>query len=134
MRCAKSFLVVARNPDVQDLYVLNMRAQRVSVLGVNTYEEALQVSRLAPVGAVLFDVEYGDDWESLARFRKSLSRGLPIVVLSGWLAADRTYRDLARDLGCAGFVAKPASSALVVRALQRAAEGSPWSEYVDVYG
>ena len=134
MRCAKSFLVVARNPDVQDLYVLNMRAQRVSVLGVNTCEEALQVCRLAPFGAVLFDVEYRDDWESLARFRNDLSGELPIVVLSGWLAVDRTYRDFARDLGCAGFVAKPASSGLIARALQRAAEGSPWSEYVDVCG
>ena len=133
MRCAKSFLVVARNLDLQDLYVLNMRAQRMSVLGVNTCEEAVRVSRLAPFGAALFDVDHRDDWESLARFRQDLSREVPIVVLSGWLASDRTYRNLARALGCAGFVARPATSALVARALQRAAEGSPWSEYVDVY-
>lgn len=41
-------------------------------------------------------------------------------------------RDLARGLGCAGFVANTAPAPLVLRALQRAAGGSPWSEYVDV--
>ena len=133
MCTANSFLIVSRNFDVQDVYVLLMRAQRVPVVGVNTCEEALKVSGLAHFGAVLFDVESRDDWESLARFRKELSRGIPIVVLSGWLAPDRTYRNFARDLGCAGFVAKPATPALVVRALQRAAEGSPWSEYMDLY-
>jgi CheY-like chemotaxis protein len=132
MRCTKSFLVIARNLDVQDLYVLSMRARRLSVLGVNTCEDAVQAFRLALVGAVLFDVESRHDWESLAHLRKDLSREVPIVVLSGWLAADRTYRDVARELGCSGFVAKPASPALIARALQRAAGGSPWSEYLDV--
>ena len=130
MRCAKSFLIVARNLDVQDLYVLHMRAQRVAVLGVDTCEEAIRVCRSAPCRAVLFDIEYRDDWESLVLFRKDLRRDVPIVVLSGWVSADRTYRNLARNAGCAGFVAKPASPVLIDRALRRAAQGSPWSEYV----
>ena len=113
--------------------MLLMRAQRVPALGVNTCEDAVRLSNLAQFGAVLFDVECRNDWESLAGFREQLPRGVPIVVLSGWLAADRTYRDFARAVGCAGFVAKPATPALVVRALQRAAGGSPWSEYMDAY-
>ena len=134
MRSANSFLVVARDIDVQDLYVLSMREHRVSVLGVSTCEEAVRASRLARFGAVLFDVESRDDWASLAALRKRLPLEVPIVVLTGWLAVDRTYRNLAQQLGCAGFVAKPASSTLVARALRCAAEGSPWSEYVDVRG
>jgi CheY-like chemotaxis protein len=133
MRCAKSFLVVARNLDVQDLYVLNLRAQRVSVLNVNTCEEAVRASRLAPFDAVLLDLESREDWESLATFRKDLSREVPIVVLSEWLAVDRSYRNLARHRGCAGFVAKPAGATLVAHALRRASQGSPWSEYVDAH-
>lgn len=133
MRCAKPFLIVARNPDVQDLYVLDMRADRVSVFGVDTCVEAAWICRLAPFGAVLVDIEYRDDWNSLALFRRDLSHDVPIVVLSGWLEADRTYRNLARELGCAGFVAKPACSGLVTHALQRAAAGSRWSEYVDTF-
>ena len=57
MRCDKSFLIVARNLDVQDLYVLQLRSERVAVLGVDTYEEAIRVCRSAPCGAVLFDIE-----------------------------------------------------------------------------
>lgn len=130
MRCAKSFLIVARNLDVQDLYVLHMRSQRVSVFGVDTHDEAISVCRQAPFGAVLFDIEYRDDWEALAVFRNELADTVPIVVLSGWISGDGTYRNLARNLGCVGFVAKPASPVLVGQALQRAAEGSPWNEYV----
>jgi ActR/RegA family two-component response regulator len=132
MRCARSFLVVARDLDVQDTYVLDIRARRVPVVGVSTCEEAVRASRLAPFGAVLFDVDSRDDWASLVHFRQELSREVPIVVLSGWLAVDRSYRDLARGLGCSGFVAKPASSTLVTWALERAADGSPWSEYADM--
>ena len=100
-------------------------------VGVNTCEEAVSVTDLVAFGAALFDVDSGDDWASLARLRKELSPQVPIVALTGWLTADRTYRNLARDLGCAGFVAKPAAGDLVIRALQRAAAGSPWSEYVE---
>ena len=133
MRSAKSFLIVTRNLDVQDVYVLQMRSARVSVIGVDTCEEAIWVCRTALFGAVLFDIEYRHDWESVAHLRKDLPPDVPIVVLSGWLSADRTYHDLARSLGCAGFVAKPASSDVVARALQRAAQGSPWNEYVDLF-
>jgi ActR/RegA family two-component response regulator len=133
MRWVKSFLIVTRNLDVQDVYVLQMRSQRVSAFGVDTWEEAIRVCRLTPFGAVLFDVEYHHDWESVALLRQGLPQDVPIVVLSGWLAVDRTYRNLARTLGCAGFVAKPASSDLVTRALARAAQGTAWSEYVHRY-
>jgi CheY-like chemotaxis protein len=132
MRCDKPFLIVARNLDVQDLYVHHMRSLRVPVIGVDTCEDAIWVCGLAPFGAVLFDIEYRDDWEALPLFRKALARDVPIVVLTGWLAVDRTYRNLARDLGCVGFVAKPATPALVEHALQRAAEGSRWNEYMDL--
>lgn len=131
MRRANSYLIVARNLDVQDLYVLHMRSQRISVLGVDTCEDAIRICRTAPCRAVLFDVEHCDDWTALALLREDLPRDVPLVVLSGWLSVDRTYRNRARHFGCAGFVAKPASPILVRRALQRAAQGSPWCEYID---
>ena len=131
MRNGNFFLIVSRDDDMLNLYVELLRAERLRVIGVGTCEEAVKVTDVVPCGAALFDVDGRDDWASLARLRKELSPQVPIVALSGWLAADRTYRNLARDLGCAGFVAKPAVAALVIRALQRAAVGSPWSEYVD---
>ena len=131
MRTGSFFLIVGRNVDLQDMYVELLRTQRLPVVGVNTCEEAVRLMGLVEFGAALFDVDSRDDWASLAQLRKKLSAQVPIVALSGWLAADRTYRSLARDLGCAGFVAKPAAADLVIRALQRAAVGSPWSEYVE---
>ena len=131
MRNGNFFLIVSRDEDLLDLYVELLRAERLPVIGVSTCEEAVCVTDIVPCGAALFDVDGRDDWASLARLRKELSAQVPIVALSGWLAADRTYRSLARDLGCAGFVAKPAAADLVIRALQRAAVGSPWSEHVE---
>lgn len=125
------FLIVTSDIDVQDGCVLLLRAQRVPALGVSTCEEAIKVATLTRVGAVLFDIDTRDDWNSLSRFRQELPPAIPVVALSGWFVLDRTDRNRARDLGCAGFVAKPATSTLMCRALQRAAEGSPWSEYID---
>jgi DNA-binding NarL/FixJ family response regulator len=131
MRSANFFLIISDDQDVLDLYVELVRAQRRPVIGVGTCEDALTAARIVPCRAALFDVNADDDWAALARLRERLSRRVPLVVLSGWLDADRTFRNRARELGCAGFVAKPATGTLVVRALQHAAEGSPWSEYVD---
>lgn len=124
------YLIVSRNQPVQDLCV-TLRAQRLRAIGVATCQEAVRLAALTHVAAILFDVEGLDDWHSLERLHGALSHRIPIVVLSGEFVRDRTDRNLARYLGCAGFVAKPATSALVCRALQRAADGSPWSEYID---
>ena len=125
------FLIVSRSPDVQDMYVTLLRSQRLPAVGVDTCEDAVAITHLVRFGAALFDVDRRDDWTVLAYLRKTLSPEVPIVALSGWLTGDRTFQDLARDLGCAGFVAKPAAADLVVRALQRAAAGRSWSEYVE---
>jgi DNA-binding response OmpR family regulator len=124
------FLIVSPSADLRDLYVGLLRTRRLRGLAVDTFEDAVAVTDLIPLGAVLFDVEGRHDWTVLSRLRKELSPEVPIVALSGWLRGKRTYRELARDLGCAGFVGKPAPAELVLRALQRAAAGSSWSEYV----
>ena len=131
MRTGTFFLIISRNVHLQDMYVELLRSQRVPAIGVNTCEEAIGATDFVTLGAALFDVDCPDDWAVLARLRKELSPEVPIVALSGWLTADRTYRNLARHLGCAGFVAKPAAADLVIRALQSAAVDSSWSEYVE---
>jgi DNA-binding NtrC family response regulator len=125
------FLIVSRSPDLQDAYVQVLRSQRVPAVGVDNCEDAVAVTHLVRLGAALFDVDRRDDWNTLAEFRQRCSADVPIVALSGCLTGDRTFQDLARGLGCAGFVAKPAAAELVVRALQRAAAGTSWSEYVE---
>jgi hypothetical protein len=123
------FLVVSRNLDEQDMYVQCLRARRLPAVGTETCEEVPEITNFLQLGAVLIDIDGSNGWLRLGRLRQALIPQVPIVVLSGRIAADRTYRNLARDLGCAGFVVKPATAETVVRALERAAEGSPWSEY-----
>ena len=125
------FLIVTPNLTIQDLYVLLLRAQRLPAVGVSTCEEALRLAALTQLTAVLFDIADREDWSSLVQLCRALPRGTPIVALSGWHVRDRTERELARGLGCCGFIAKPATAGLVLQALRRAAEGSPWSEYLD---
>ena len=105
MRWVKSFLIVTRNLDVQDVYVLQMRSQRVSAFGVDTWEEAIRVCRLTPFGAVLFDVEYHHDWESVALLRQGLPQDVPIVVLT----SSREARDIYQcyQLGISSYIVKP---------------------------
>jgi hypothetical protein len=90
--------------------ICTCRFYEVSVcpaVGVDSCEDAAALTHLVQAGAALFDVDGRDDWKVLADLRQRFSSELPIVVLSGWLTADRRFQDRARDLGCAGFVASP---------------------------
>lgn len=122
-------LIVSPNLDIQDVYVLTLRAQRMRALGVDNHGAAMTVIGCTHVSAVLYDVERLRDWESLAAFRREVEPHIPIVVVSSCVAADRSYRQLARRMGCAAFIAKPCSPSTVVKAMQHAANGGGWTEY-----
>lgn len=122
-------LIVSPSVDVQDLYVLALRAERLRALGVASPDTAMTVIGCTEVSAVLYDVEQPGDWESLAAFRCEIEPWIPVVVVSSCVAADRKYRLLARRMGCAAFVAKPCSPSIVVRAVERAVNGGGWTEY-----
>lgn len=102
-------LIVSDTFDVQDLYVLTLRTQRIRAVSVGGHDDAILVIRCMPVAAVLYDVERLPGWESLAAFRREIQSSIPIVVVSSGLTAGRSYRLLARQLGCAAFIARPCS-------------------------
>lgn len=105
---ARPALLVSRNVDVVDLYVLALRAARVPLLSVGEIDEAVQLVRDRAVTAVVVDVaDPGIDWEVCRLLRSQLPEQVPLVVLTGWIDADA--RRQASDIGCAAFVAKPAS-------------------------
>jgi DNA-binding NarL/FixJ family response regulator len=122
-------LIVSASVDVQDLYVLALRARRRRALAVGSIDAATVAVRCTHVSAVLYDVERTVDWESLAALRRTVEPRMPFVVVSSCVAADRSYRLLARQLGCAAFVAKPCCPSIVVRAVDHAANGGDWTEY-----
>jgi CheY-like chemotaxis protein len=125
-----SVLIVSQDLDLQDAYVLILRAEGVPALGAGSCEEAIALVRRRQVCAVLFDVDRRDDWHALHRLRSHIARSVPIIVLSGWVSGDRSYCRLARRLGCAGFLAKPCPPAVIVEVVLRAAIGALWTEYV----
>ena len=124
-------LLVSRDLETQDLYVLVLRLERIPVLGVSSCDDALALVRQTDVSAVLFDVERPSDWESVTQLRREVPAAVPIVVLTGWVRSDGANRSLAQTIGCAGFLAKPVPPDAIVDVLQRTIGGCRWAEYVE---
>ena len=115
-------LLVSRNPDVVDLYVLALRSARIGALSVGTVEEATQLIRDRSVSAVIVDVANpAVDWDLCRTLQAILDDGIPLVVLTGW--TDAEARQTASSIGCAAFVAKPASPERLLEVLHRARMG-----------
>ena len=115
-------LLVSSNPDVVDLYVLALRSARVSALSVNVVDEAIQLIRDRSVSAVIVDVANpAADWE-VCRLLQSIAEDVvPLIVLTGWI--DEEARQTASRLGCAAFVAKPASPERLLSVIDRTRKG-----------
>lgn len=115
-------LLVSGNPDVVDLYVLALRSARIGALSVSSVDEAVQLIRDRSISAVIVDVANpAVDWEVCRRLSSILEDELPLIVLTGWIDAEA--RQVASSLGCAAFVAKPASPERLLDVLDRARKG-----------
>ena len=115
-------LIVSANPDTVDLYVLSLRNERNAVTSVASADEALPLVRDRKVSAIVVDVANPRfDWSACRRLVEAAERGLPLIVLTGWI--DQEARVQAFDLGCAAFVAKPASPDRLRDVLQRTRAG-----------
>jgi two-component system cell cycle response regulator DivK len=123
-------LLVSRDVDTQDMYVIALRAERIPALSVSGCRDAVAVARQMDIAVVLFDVERPADWESVSELRRELPADVPIVILTGWVRTDGENRVLARKLGCSGFLAKPVPPPVMIDVLHRATAGCPWTEYV----
>ena len=119
---ARPALLVSRNADVADLYALSLRSARVPLLSVDAIDEAIQLIRERSVSAVIVDVaDPGIDWEVCRLLHSQLQEHVPLVVLTGWIDTD--VRKTATAIGCAAFVAKPASPDRLLEVLRRTRSG-----------
>jgi DNA-binding response OmpR family regulator len=115
-------LIVSTDPDVLDVYGLSLRSDRWSVLTVATVDQAARLLRERAVSAVVLDVSAPTtDWDACRQLVEHGGDGLPVVVLTGWI--DQDSRDQAFAIGCAAFIAKPATPELVRDILQRTQAG-----------
>ena len=115
-------LIVSANPDIVDLYVLSLRSERTPALSVTEVDEALHLLRDRAVSAVVIDVANpAADWSACTRMMEAAETNLPIIVLTGWI--DPQAREKAFSLGCAAFIAKPASPECLGDILKRTRAG-----------
>jgi two-component system C4-dicarboxylate transport response regulator DctD len=119
---ARPALLVSRNPDILDLYVLALRNARVPLLSVSGLDEALQLIHDRSVSAIIVDVaEPGIDWEVCRLLQSQLHEQIPLIILTGWIDADA--RREATAVGCAAFLAKPATPDCLLEVVRRARKG-----------
>lgn len=103
-------LLIADCDEDLDLYSVGLLAWGIEVTATRTADEATFLASRPHFDAIVLSVvaPHGLGWEECERLRShSATSGLPLVVLSASVRADRANRDRARRLGCAAFVAKP---------------------------
>ena len=132
MKAWLPILVVSRNERTQDEYVAALRHERVPALGVSTCGAVVEMERHLRLGAVVLDVIGDEDWQACRLLRRALSERVPLLVLSERVADDGRFRSLARNIGCAAFVARSCRPPAVLTTLDRIAQGERWIECVGV--
>jgi CheY-like chemotaxis protein len=127
---ARPSLLVSQDDDVVDLYVLALRTARVSLVSVSAVDEALQLVRDQSISAVIVDVANPPaDWAACRALRAAMPEDVPLVVLTGWI--DSQARQQADAIGCAAFVAKPASPEQMLEVLRRVRGGERGIVFLD---
>jgi DNA-binding response OmpR family regulator len=116
-------LLVSSDPEARQLYsawfaqVANLRTTCTSA-----FDHAQEVIEAAVPDVVLLDVTHFQQWNDCACLGRD-RRMPPVVVLTGWVAADGRFRRRAFDAGCAAFVAKPCHPRVLVSVLGRVLAG-----------
>jgi len=115
-------LLVSSNADVVDLYILALRSARIGALSVGAVDEAAQLIRDRSVSAVIVDVANpAVDWDLCRTLQAIIEGEIPLIVLTGWIDAEA--RQMASSIGCAAFIAKPASPERLLDVLHRTRMG-----------
>jgi two-component system, cell cycle response regulator DivK len=117
-------LILSEDVDTQDLYVVALRWRRRAAYGVATLRDALALARETRLSAIVVDVRCDDDWRACQRLRRNtVTREVPLVALTGYIAADGRFRRRAARVGCAAFIAKPTLPDTVAAVIDRVIDG-----------
>jgi DNA-binding response OmpR family regulator len=121
---SRRVLLVARDPDAGELYgtILGTAADARSVWVPDSNAAQRLISSGMRFHALVFDVTLPSEWEACRTLAQS--DGMPpVVVVTGWIAADGRFRQSAFDAGCAAFLAKPCDPRTLVDVVSRVQEG-----------
>jgi CheY-like chemotaxis protein len=105
---AKAVMIVSTDQDTQDLYVHALRARRRKAYGTTSLAETVRLAREDPPAAIVVDVRGAIDWRACRGLRREpITRDVPLIALTGWVAPDHRFRNMATRLGCAAYLLKP---------------------------
>jgi DNA-binding response OmpR family regulator len=119
-------LLIADSDEDLDLYSVGLLACGIEVTATRTADDGTFIASVPHFDAIVLSVvaPHGVGWEGCERLRShSATSGLPLVVLSASVRADRANRDRARRLGCAAFVAKPCTPERLAFIIRRVLAG-----------
>lgn len=110
-----SILVIDDNEGLAQLIQRYLSDRSLEVTGTTEPEEALDIARANPPGAIVLDILMPgvDGWSLLAQFKADpVTRDVPVIVCS-------VFNDpgLAASLGAATFIAKPFTQRALLQAL-----------------
>ena len=116
-------LLVARDSDAGHLYGAMLRVHAdATTVWVPDMDAAQRLLTGMEFHVLLFDVTLPSEWQmcQVAAHREYTP---PVVVITGWFAADGRFRRRAFEAGCAAFIRKPCAPHTLVEAVQRVRHG-----------
>ena len=126
-------VVLSRDPDLTEMYVEWLRECGFVGLAGERVADVINFAATAPVVGIILDVVRSEDWCTAEQLRDAeVTRSIPVVVLTGWIAADGRFRTRAWRAGAAAFVAKPCPPSLVTDVLARVRRGERRIDHVTV--
>ena len=117
-------IIVSADPDTQDMYVHGFRARRRPAYGTSGPDDTLALARALRPSAIMVDVREPRGWQICWRCRRDpIAQEVPLVIVTGCVAADRRCRRLASRVGCAAFLMKPSRPETVEDIVRRVERG-----------
>lgn len=131
---ARLILVAEDDVDSLDIVTTMFEHAGYRVVQATTGVEALTMARELRPALLVLDVSMPGmlGWEVARRLREdvdSATRAIPILVLTAHAFAEDRLQ--ARELGCNGYLAKPADVRRVVLEAKRILDGHPWPHAAD---
>jgi CheY-like chemotaxis protein len=124
-------IVVSSDPGTQDMYVHGFRARRRAVYGTSGLDDTLALARALRPSAIVVDVREPRGWQVCWRCRRDpIAQEVPLVIVTGDVAADWRCRRLASRVGCAAFLTKPARPETVADIVTRVERGERGIELI----
>lgn len=115
-----AILLVEDNDDNRRIYSTTLSFSGYRVVEATDGEEALEAARAHRPAMILMDISIPkvNGWEVTRRLKADpLTSGIPIVALTAHaLAADRAR---AQEVGCDGYISKPAEPRTVLEEVRR---------------